>query len=1300
MKRRSVPSTPALVDPATGRRMMRRPDLRGLWTPAPSGAPLTTDEIDYDEVIVHRSWRSFDSDRPGEVKYFMIEFSQRNPGGIWTSAVKAVRFVRLTRVPRYLRQAGAGGTAVAFSAQQDLLAALREQQVLFVNLIAKSPELPLVFAYGVQAVGSSVAEATEKVDRAYEVLCRQLDGTYQQLQYAPLSMQEGELVARYQSEWSNVAAARGRPMPQGAAMGSSGLLDGNRTDVEQANQQLESFIRGMSDRSFLLTLITVPLSPGEISVAWRNITQKLSEVRSEQSGTRSVNAGIALPLSLGSGDSTAHGDTHSRGLSVGSGTTDTVSHSMAHAVSSSVTDSTSHGTSNTHSTSLGTNESTTDTHGSNRGTSTSDSQSTGTTSTQGTTTTHGTSETATAGTSQSTATGTSESTASGTSSSTAIGTSQSDATGTSRSVASGSSRSVAVSDGSSASHSTSSGTSDGSSVGGGLLISGNQNTGTNSGESTGTSTNNSTTATAGSSQTATAGSSTTRSLGTSQTATAGVSETNTVGTSLTNTVGTSQSLATGTSHSVAESSSLASSATRTQGTGTSEGTSVSQGRTAGSSATTGDSTGTTSSYGRSVTGGTSDTTTEGTSRGVSQNQSLSDSFAVAMTRTASSTGSLGVVPSFGVSTSRNIENVGKRIVGDILEAQMRRYLEGIESGAFLYQMFLQTPDQATLAGGAGLLKSAFWGAKASDASARLPQPFHVDAELPADEADRIRAHAQLFTSYRKREPRVELIEPFAYSTYVTPSELAAFCHPPTAESIGLLAVHDSMPVLAMPHDRASREVHLGWLINGERAQVTDQGFGVDLSEILSHMLITGVSGSGKTTTLMRLLYEVSRVRRKIVTPPTATNPYPEEKVVPAGILAIDWMRNLRNLVQVVEPERFRFYSVARPELGAFRWNPLAVPDDSMDPADWLSLQADNFVASWNLGEFGRALVSELLDDLYRANRLADHVLRPEVRDAAGTLVADAVVLPALDPATLPAGAIVVGPDGTEIANVYTCPALSRTVGMTHLAVAVMAKVEEAATQEGARLYGTAMRDRIQSLYRRVQYYLPGSKMADMLAFDETLDERSCLGVTDLVDPDQGLVAVLETDGLDMAARRLVIGSVLLAVYRYGLHHGEGTFDHMATGPGTFVVLEESHELLGEKGEDEDVASASTRMALYSSLFRRARALGIRLVAVAQNPGDLDPSITSNTSTVFVHRCYDDADRKRVFSLLNWSNMINAQVREWRYLGEMPVGYCIARLDARTSWLESAPVQFLTDAPPFAKLTDAEMATWVARLTQP
>jgi hypothetical protein len=53
-------------------------------------------------------------------------------------------------------------------------------------------------------------------------------------------------------------------------------------------------------------------------------------------------------------------------------------------------------------------------------------------------------------------------------------------------------------------------------------------------------------------------------------------------------------------------------------------------------------------------------------------------------------------------------------------------------------------------------------------------------------------------------------------------------------------------------------------------------------------------------------------------------------------------------------------------------------------------------------------------------------------------------------------------------------------------------------------------------------------------------------------------------------------------------------------------------------------------------------------------------------------------------------------REWRWLGELPIGYCIARLSARTSYLESAPVQFLTTLPTLGKVTDTHLTKWAAR----
>lgn len=1285
-----TPANEPLIVPGTKRRVLSRPDFRGLIVPRLSAAPLGG-EVDFDDLVIHRSYRVFDSQAPAEVKYMMYELSQRNPEDhdyayFW----KAVRMVRVTRVPRYLRISASSGPNMVFEQQRDILAALREKQVLFLNVIAKSASLPMIFAYGVQGVGNSPEDAQRSADEAWAVLREQLNGVFQQLQFRQLTMEQAESLVRYQSEWGQIAMARGRPVPAGGNFGMGNFIDGNRTEVESSLNQLESFLRGMVDREFILSMVTVPISPEDMTLAWRNISTKLSQVRSEQQGSRSFMAGVALPLSLGASMANSAG--------VGHNTTDTTGVGTALGTNHTVTDGTNSGTSTSlaHGTSLGHTD----------GTSTSLAHSTGTSQgvshSVGQTTGTNQSVTDTTGTSQTSTTGTSTTDTTGSSVTDTTGRSVTDTTSQSLSTGVASSTGISHTGTSSATSSSSASASQGSSTGntagqssssgvhGGVagVIGGSQGAGSSSGQSSGQSASSTvsqgSSATVGSSVGTTAGRTT--SVGTTTGTSVGVTDSTSraVGTSQSVAVGTSQSESIGTSQSVATTQGTSQSLTDTSGTSSGTNQSDTAGTGTSAAATTGSSTTATTGSNQGV----SASTANGTSDTNSTSQSLANGSATSFGSTSSLASTFGAVPSAGVSISRNVYDESKRILGDVIEAQMLRYVQGVESGAFFYQMFLTCPDRETLLGAAGLLKSSFWGAGTKDA--RLPQPFHTITEFDPDEAERLLLHSRAFSQFRRREPNMERIEQHLYSSYVTPTEMAAFCHPPTSENPGIMAMVDSMPILTMPNHRQHKDLHLGRVINGERAMVSDVGYGIDVDEI-THTLIAGTTGIGKTTTLMTMLTEASRVRRTIVERPSLANPVPRTREVRAGILGLDWMSNMRDLASVVEKERFRFFSIAKPELGEFRWNPLAVPDDDMDPVEWAGDMADNMTISFNLGEFGRSIIAELISDLYTANRLEDFVLRAEVRDIdTGKLVREGVVLPAINRADLPARAISRGLDGKEYANVLSFPALSRLISMSDLATLVLNKVEEAATVEGARLHGPAFRDRIQSLWRRVQYFAPGSMFATVFACDERLDERTTLGVSDLIDPDKGLVSIIEADGLDLTNRRFILGSVLLAVWRYGQFKGSGCFDHNGQGPGTFVCLEEAHELFGDQGRDEDAFSAATRTSLYESMFRRARALGMKLVVVVQNCGSIPSAVTSNTTTVMIHRQYDDNDRKRAFSLLSWDHVISGHLREWRYLSELPRGYLIVRLDAKESYLESSPVQIKVDPAALSPVSDSDL----------
>lgn len=1346
----------------TNRRAQRLPDLRHLVVPRLSAAPLPG-EVDFDDLIVHRAWRSYEPDRPNEVRYFLYELSQRNPGeDDYHTFYKAVRFIRLTRVPRYLRQlsaSGQGGPGLVFEQMRDVLAALREQEVLFVNLIAKSPDMPLVFAYGVQAVGQTPEEAARIADESYEILAGQLDGTYQQLEYRPINFDEGERLARYQAEWDHIAMARGRPLPLGQSVGPVGLLDGNRTDVESSNNQLESFIRGMVDsnqRGFMLSLVTVPVPVDQLSLAWRNVTERLSEVRSDQDGSRTLNAGVALPFTTGfaagDGHGSAHtagtqtqagqaqgvartetvGTTHSHALGSSASVADSVSQAhtvgASHAVSHGVTDTVSAAQSHTEGRSIADGHSLSITHGQSVGASLTE----GVARTAGESfgVTHGQSLSHTVGVSQSQslANGVTSSENWSQGSSLAHGATASRADSLQHSFAETLQQTLGITNTVGDSATSGHGASSGSGVHGGIFGfggSGQEESNTNFSRQLSSANALANSLAGGGSRGVSLGS--TRTEGISETVTQSAQVGGAFGHSLvaTNTVGRNEAIAAGESVAATQASSLAqtqslSRATmvghsladtagvnRTIGANAAASTQAGLSRGVSAAETVGSSVAETTGTSRTVAQGVNHTETLGTSRSsadatsasASQAQGLTDAWMVSASRQVQQMGSLAAVPSFGIAISRATHDAAKRVLGDILEAQQRRYMEGVESGAFLYQMFLVAEDRPTLLRAAGLLKAAFWGPGSADK--RVVEPFHVVTSFDPEEAQRLLVHARAFTSYRKREPNVELIQPFLYSSYVTPSEASAFCHPPTVEAPGLLAVHDSMPVFALPADRDRRELTLGRLVNGERARVDERRFGLDVDE-LTHVLVSGFTGSGKTTTLLRLLSELVRFEREIVVP----TPTPTRRRVPASILGFDWMPNMRDLASVTDPVvrhadgsvtgRFQFFSVARRDLGAFRWNPLAVPHDALDPRDWLNAQADNFTAAMGLGEFGRSIIAELLDTLYRANRLGDTVLVPARVDADGNVLRPALVLPAIDAATLPPDAVRTDGAGFAFANVYTLPALSRLVGMEHLAALCLARMEEAATVEGGRLYGSAMRDRLQSLWRRLSYFAPGGLMADLCVADARLDEPRALTIGDLVDPDRGLVTVVETEGLDIPNRRLILGSVLLALYKTGLVLGEGAFNHRGQGPGLFVVLEEAHELFREEDKGEDRFSAGTRTVLYEELHRRVRALGARFVDVVQNPGAVPSAITSNIGTVFVHRTYDKADRERICSLMNWNNQLGQNQREYRYLGEMPEGYCLARLHAKHHFLESAPVLFRTDPAALARVTDAQLTELARR----
>jgi hypothetical protein len=152
------------------------------------------------------------------------------------------------------------------AAQRDLLSALRHRGRTFLTLIARLPDLPLLFACGAQAVAPTRAEAISLADAAWDTLTSQILGTYNRF-LLPLSLSQADALAVAHESWDQVAMVCGHPGP---------------TPPLGEPTQFETFLRSADD-PFVLTLVASPLTSGAMFLAFATAQQDLElGVMSEQ----------------------------------------------------------------------------------------------------------------------------------------------------------------------------------------------------------------------------------------------------------------------------------------------------------------------------------------------------------------------------------------------------------------------------------------------------------------------------------------------------------------------------------------------------------------------------------------------------------------------------------------------------------------------------------------------------------------------------------------------------------------------------------------------------------------------------------------------------------------------------------------------------------------------------------------------------------------------------------------------------------------------------------------------------------
>ena len=679
--------------------------------------------------------------------------------------------------------------------------------------------------------------------------------------------------------------------------------------------------------------------------------------------------------------------------------------------------------------------------------------------------------------------------------------------------------------------------------------------------------------------------------------------------------------------------------------GTNASTAISQGTSQGSNLGVATNLGQGVSSSQSVANGVSDSQSSSTQQSVSYASSEQAGTSTGSSLGASwgMAGSMGIAPMVSLSLAKKLYDEHKRAVATTLTTQRNRMMTARQEGAFQGFCYLVTPDPLTKEQCVAAAMSAFWGPAEKG---ELPVRFHALNDLPREEAAHLLAHARTFSACRVREPSLEALEAYAYSTVLTTSELAVLSHPPRIDLPGIQSSLEPVPAFRVPTTEDG-QIHLGHVVNAEIDEVTDYRFGLH-AEHLAHVLVAGETNMGKTVTAQQLFANYVNLPPKSVAV-LGEGGEVREELRHYGGLVLDWKRTWRGMLHHVPRDRFRFVSLWDPSLG-FKYNLLQVPA-GVPVSVHQDMVCEALSLAMGLGQRGRGILRSLVGNLYR---------RP-------------MSLRYLDPDAAP---------GAE-SNVMRTPALSRFVGMADL----YEEVCDAMTDKGRTQIGNNLRDGYQVVQMRLQQFAAQEEMAKIytrdtceveLAEKPAIAERAeegeftldgCLTIHDLVAP--GEVVVMEGGPLDPGLKKAVITSLVTSIFTWARIQGDRAFD-----PAKLVVLEEAHQVL-VSGDDADAQIGGIGETIWEQMWNEGRSYGIKLMAICQMPDKMPDSVVANSGTVISHAVSTPKAQETVMTKIGKDLRIDHR-QYGRFLAKIPQGRAIVCSKGRGGYLDADPVLVAPD----------------------
>lgn len=313
-----------------------------------------------DDLKILRNWKEYADDRKS-MKYLMYELEMHEPGGNVVHFYKAIKLTRIIRLPKNAKQSES-----FMSMHSQVLAAVWERNIKLLTVIANllhPVPLGMMYLYGVQGVADTAEKAKYIADNDFIALSSTLQGTYRVLEHRILTYDELEWLTEKMYMMDKMTVLRGIPQAKdgGVDVGSKGM--GNKSVNPDAQDTTEEYIAGMSDKEYILQIISSPVKSEHLERWLAQTAQEMTKWNKQLQGMTSMNFSISIPMmymaNLGASQGWSHSYTDADSV------TNTTGESISSSVANSVSESVSHTVGESIGKSLGT--STTETNGTSQG---------------------------------------------------------------------------------------------------------------------------------------------------------------------------------------------------------------------------------------------------------------------------------------------------------------------------------------------------------------------------------------------------------------------------------------------------------------------------------------------------------------------------------------------------------------------------------------------------------------------------------------------------------------------------------------------------------------------------------------------------------------------------------------------------------------------------------------------------------------------------------------------------------------------------------------------------------------------